>query len=305
MWHLLVAAALALPPAAAPAYMAPRASDIVVSADWLRAHLGDRDLVVLDLTMPAMGDSAYARGHIPGARALDFHTLYAGDGKDGALTMQMLPADSLRHVLEGLGVTDASTIVLYGPSQWMSAVARAFVTLDYVGLGERTHILDGGYDAWTQAGGPTETATPSYGSSALHVAPHRGVIAERDYVTSHLTDPSVTIVDARAPEFYDGSTKGHYATRQGHVPGAHNVYFATLADSVAHRYLTPAAARARFAAAGVPLDRPVVVYCHIGQTASVDYVQLRRLGVPVRLYDGSFEDWSRTTALPITVGNTP
>src|SRR6185437_6008175 len=74
-------------------------------------------------------------------------------------------------------------------------------------------------------------------------------------------------------------------------------YFLTLADSVTDVYLTSDQARARFTAAGVPLDKPVVVYCHIGQTASVDYVQLRRLGVPVRLYDGSFEDWSRTATI--------
>ncbi len=164
--------------------------------------------------------------------------------------------------------------MLYSTSQWISPVARVNVELDNVGLGNRTHILDGGYDAWKAAGGSID-------------------------------EKNMAIVDDRAPEFYDGSARGHSAARAGHIPGAHNVYFLTLADSVKNTYLTPQQARAKLVTAGVLLDRSVVVYCHIGQTASVDYVQLRRLGVPVKLYDGSFEEWSRHTDYPVVMGRLP
>jgi len=277
--------------------------DMVVSAAWLRSHLNDPNLVVLDLTMPDMDSpDPYESGHIPGARKLDFHSIFTGDGSNGALTMQLVAADSLRTVLETLGVSDGSTIVLYSTSRWVSPVARTYVTLDYLGLGDRTHILDGGYDAWKGAGGASETAAPQFARGKLHVTPRGDVVTNGAYVRAHIGDRNMTIVDARAPEFYNGSVKGHSAARVGHVPGARNVYFLTLADSATSVYLTPEQARARFVAAGVPLDKPVVVYCHIGQTASVDYVQLRRLGVPVRLYDGSFEDWSRHKDYPVVSG---
>ena len=296
---LLLASLSAIAPTSHPS---PK-PDLIVTATWLRSHIDDPNLVVLDLTMPGVDSpDPYEAGHIPGARKLDFHAIFTGDGSNGALTMELVPADSLRKVLEALGVSDRSTIVLYSTSRWLSPVARTYVTLDYLGLGDRAHILDGGYDAWKAAGGASEMAAPMVVRGRLHVTTRADVITNGAYVRAHLADRNMTIVDARAPEFYNGSAQGHSASRAGHVPGAHNVYFLTLADSVTDVYLTSDQARARFTAAGVPLDKPVVVYCHIGQTASVDYVQLRRLGVPVRLYDGSFEDWSRHGDYPVVSG---
>lgn len=300
---MLAASLVALLPARSPAH----AADIVVSAQWLKAHLNDADLVVLDLTVTNKNTSpdSYGAGHIPGSRPLPFRSIFTGDGTNGSLSMQLVPPDSLRQVLEGLGVSDRSTIVLYSTAKRLSAVARAYVTLDYLGLGARTRVLDGGYEAWSAAGGAVETAEPNFNRGVLHTTPRLGAVTDGEYVKAHLVDRNLTIVDARAPEFYSGAVLGYSAARTGHIPGAHNVYYLTLADSTTNTYLTPATARAKLVAAGIPLDKPAVVYCHIGQTASVDYVQLRRLGVPVRLYDGSFEDWSRHADYPVATGTAP
>jgi len=45
-----------------------------------------------------------------------------------------------------------------------------------------------------------------------------------------------------------------------------------------------------------------VTYCHIGQQASLGYFVARYLGLTARLYDGSFEEWSRHTELPVATG---
>lgn len=302
MFQLLLLSAIAMTAASHPA----PATDVVVPASWLRTHIRDRHLVVLDVTMSGMETpDAYGSGHIPGARSLDLHSIVTTDVGPNVLTMQLPPVDSLRKVLERLGVSDETTIVLYSTSRWVSPVARAFVTMDYLGLGSHTRILDGGYDAWKAAGGAVDTVTATTVRGSLHLRPRSHVVADANDVRKLLGNDAVTLVDARAPEFYDGTARGHSATRVGHIPGAHNVYFLTLADSASSNYDTPEQARARFEAAGVRLDKPVIVYCHIGQTASVDYVQLRRLGVPVRLYDGSFEDWSRHSDYPVTEGTKP
>ncbi len=302
MFQLLLISAIAITTAGHPA----PSPDIMVSASWLRTHIHDRHLVVLDVTMSGMDTpDPYGSGHIPGAKALDLHSIVTTEEGPSVLTMQIPAVDSLRKVLEGLGVSDGTTVVLYSTSKWVSPTARAFVTMDYLGLGGHTRILDGGYDAWKSAGGAVETATASTVRGSLHLKPRSVVVADAQDVRKLLGSDAVTIVDARAPEFYDGAARGHSAARVGHIPGAHNVYFLTLADSATSNYDTPQQVRARFEAAGVPLDKPVIVYCHIGQTASVDYVQLRRLGVPVRLYDGSFEDWSRHSEYPVTLGAKP
>ena len=297
-----VAAVLACTLAAPAAGAQASRPDIVVDAAWLRTHLNDPDLVVLALDMPggmSGGPAPYAAGHVPGARLLDFHAIEST--VPGGLTMEMLPADSVRRLLESLGVSDRSRILLYGPTAWVSPVARAFVTLDWLGLGDRTSVLDGGLDAWKAAGGAVDTVTPKVARGTLRAGPTRDVIVDGAWVRARLSDPAVAVVDARAPKFYTGAEQGHSAARSGHIPGAANVFYQTLVDSATSRYRPPDEARALFTKAGVPLNRTVVVYCHIGQTASVAYLQARRLGLPVKLYDASFQGWSRDPAYPVVL----
>ena len=56
--------------------------------------------------------------------------------------------------------------------------------------------------------------------------------------------------------------------------------------------------------AGIKQGDQIVSYCHIGQLATVVYFVAKYLGYDARLYDGSFEDWSRRSELPV-IGPTP
>lgn len=315
---LAAAACLLLAPAPATAQARPAAGDagpgdLVVRPDWLRAHLADPGLVVLAVDMPPGGGGnrppGYAAGHVPGARRLDPRTLATGDGDGGTLTMEMVAPDSVRRVLAGLGVSDRSRVVLYGPKAWTTLVARAFVALDHAGLGDRTHVLDGGYEAWTAAGGAADTVVPRVTPGRLAAARPSSVVVDGAWLRARLDDPSLTLLDARDRPFYAGAELGHQAARTGHIPGARNLFYRALLDTARNAFLPADSARALFAAAGAPLDRvapaagrTLVVYCHIGQTASVAYLQARRAGARVRLYDGSFQDWSRRGDFPVAAG---
>jgi len=46
-------------------------------------------------------------------------------------------------------------------------------------------------------------------------------------------------------------------------------------------------------AAGVDRSDKVVVYCRSGPRAALGYLALSQLGADVRLYDGSFAQWSQ------------
>jgi thiosulfate/3-mercaptopyruvate sulfurtransferase len=105
--------------------------------------------------------------------------------------------------------------------------------------------------------------------------------------------PRVRIVDGRAPVFYDGPGMKHddgQTMAAGHLPGAVNVPFNTLVDDGV-RMLPVDSLRAIFRAAGVQPGDTVAAYCHIGQQATTVVLAARLLGHPVRLYDGSMNDW--------------
>src|SRR4029077_14221088 len=84
-------------------------------------------------------------------------------------------------------------------------------------------------------------------------------------------------------------TRPHKA---GHIEGARSVPFSTV--TTADLKLAPEAEIAeRFKHAGVKAGDTVIVYCHVGQQATATLLAARSLGIEARLYDGSFEEWSR------------
>jgi len=283
---------------AASKFLIAGASDapLLVTPTWLSAHLTDPDVVVLNVAQSAR---AYRQGHIPGARFLWVNAIAASNPE---LSFELVPLEQLDSLMEGLGISNSSRIILCGVNGNVSATARTYITLEYLGMGGRTSILDGGFEGWKAAGHPVSTATPNVRRSNFTPHQRTDAIVNFEYVKTHLGAKGVVVIDARAPNFYKGIGGGN--PRPGHIPGAHNVFYATLYDST-DRYLPLDSLRARFEAAGVKSDDDVITYCHVGQTASSAYIAAKLLGHQVHLYDGSFEDWSSREDLPVVVEQKP
>lgn len=288
---LALALALASPITRADAQgRTPNAVPLVVNGDWLATHLTDARQVIIHA---ASSRPEYDAGHVPGARLLLFGT-YAPTLE--GLNSQMAPVAQLDSALEAIGVNDGDRLVIYGqPLQ----VARLLVTLDYLGLKGRASVLDGGIDAWRDAGRQMSREAPTVARGTFTPNVDASVIADIGWVSQNTGSNGVRILDARAPEFYLGYSPGQMP-RAGHIPGAVNIPFSQLTGELTQLRDEPKLSRL-FAAAGVKQGDTVVTYCHIGMQASLLYFAARRLGYNARIFDGSFEEWSKKSELPVVV----
>lgn len=277
---------------AVPADSTPWPASLVVSAEWVASHRTDPGVVLLHV-----GERAgYEREHIPGARYISFEDVARRGAAVGGNTLEMLPPEELRANLERFGVSDDSRIVVYYADEWVSPATRVIFTLDWFGLGDRTTLLDGGIDAWKRRGLPLTSDVQAVPNGKLSSRTPRSIIVDAAWVRANAPGKGIALVDARAPVYYDGPKHGEH--RPGHIPGAVNIPFTVLADD-SLRLTSLAALRERFRAAGVKDGDTVVAYCHIGQQATAVLFAARALGHEVKLYDGSFDDWSRRTELPV------
>ena len=116
---------------------APSPKDVIVSTDWLAAHIAEPDLVVVHVSRK--GDSEAER--IPGSRELSYVDII---GSSGGNRRDLPDATTLKNLFRNLGVSADTRIVLYGDA---TMTARAFYTLDFLGL-KRVSVLDGGLCKW-------------------------------------------------------------------------------------------------------------------------------------------------------------
>lgn len=281
---------------AAPPRPSPGAFGPVVSAEWLSAHLHDRDLVVLHV---GYQQREYDRGHIPGARFLQHQAIAPERGR---VTAEFPGARDALAAFAAVGVGRASRVVVYGEPM---AAARAWATLDWAGLGDRAAVLDGGLDSWHRAGYPTTTEAPA---PAPDVAPPPPPgppdrLVDAEWLAARLADTTVVLLDARPDDEYTGTDGGHGGAHlAGHIPGARQLYWEELLVSSTDRRLRPdGELDSLLQRAGARRDRTLVVYCMIGLRASVLYLAARMLGYDVRFYDGSWQDWSHRH-LPVEPG---
>lgn len=265
---------------------------MIVSTDWLARHLKDDSLVLLQV-----GDKKeYDAAHLPRAQFIQMSDISTPRGK--GLILELPPVDQLKAAFEKLGVTDKSRIVVYFSKDWITPTARVYMTLDYLGLGDRTSILDGGLPAWRAEGKEvtTELSEPKVGRFTPR--PKANLVVDAGWVSANLNKPNVAILDARASKFYTGQEAGQMP-RAGHIPSARNIPFSSLVEDSTNKFKSPDALRGLFSAVGVTPGETVATYCHIGQQASLLYFVARYLGYDAHLYDGSFEDWSHRADLPV------
>jgi len=273
------------------------AKNVLVDADWARAHIDDPNVRFVEVDVDT---SAYDEGHIPGAVAWNW-TSQLSDG----VRRDIVSRENLSKLLSDSGIGPETTIVLYGDNNnWFAA--WAYWQLKLFGV-EDVKILDGGRKYWLAQGLPTTTDIPSFGPTGIDLPlvdlSHR---AFRQEVLDHINRDGAALVDVRSPGEYSGELLApaalpqEGAQRAGHVPGAANIPWATAVREDG-TFKDADELRDLYAAKGITPDKDIIAYCRIGERSSHTWFVLHELlGFDrVRNYDGSWTEYGSLVGVPI------
>jgi thiosulfate/3-mercaptopyruvate sulfurtransferase len=281
----------------------------VVSADELARLLGDPAArarirpvdVRWKLNAPGHGRMAFEAGHLPGAIFLDLDTQLADPDGFGAPGRHPLPYPvAFARLLGDVGIGDESYVVAYDDAGGTIA-ARLWWMLDNLGHRD-VAVLDGGVDAWRDAGFDLSTEPATWPPATIHLRDGWTRTIDRDTLRARL--PDIVLLDARARARYRGDVEP-VDPIAGHIPGAISAPATDNLTGGRLRSGTDLRERFESVAGSRKRRRDVVVACGSGVTAAHAALVMRVAGLrdPL-LYAGSYSDWSRS-GLPVVTGDEP
>ncbi len=261
-------------------------AQILVEAEWLKQHLKDPNLRILDVrvTDPRL-PVGYRMGHIPGALALEpsreFFVM-ANRARD------LAPAEKVAQALGQRGIAQDSTIVIY--DEWTGQLATmTFWVLQVVGHRD-ARILHGGWAMWQKSGGEVSKDIPQLAPVDYRAQPNENARATAEWIQANSSRTDVLLLDARSEGEYE----------MGHIPGAVNLPFDSSLEMQTQMFKDAETLKAQLKAIGATPDKEVVAYCASGARSSHMFATLSLLGYPrIRNYDGSMADWQHIRGLPV------
>ena len=276
---------------------------VLIDPAELQSLMATESVVVIDTRDP----ETYAKGHLPGAvNVRDIFTYLATTDPDGI--------DSLKGKFATLfgaaGLSGKETAVLYEDAlnTGFGQSCRGYFILSYLGY-PKIKVLHGGYQAWAGAGLPVSTAPAMPVAATFPVLPAGDVLVDKDMMLAAVKNGSAALLDVRDVDEWIGTSSSPYGPdfcpRKGRIPGARWIEWYRLMKPGADGPVFKSAdeVRAECLTVGIAPETPVIVYCFKGARASNTYLILKEAGIrDVKIYFGSWNEWSRDPALPIEEG---
>jgi thiosulfate/3-mercaptopyruvate sulfurtransferase len=276
---------------------------VLITPTELAALMKSEPVVLIDTRDP----SAYAAGHLPGAVNLrEIFTFLATSTAEGLSELKQTFAEAFGSA----GLSGEETAVLYeeSMSSGFGQSCRGYFLLSWLRY-PKVRILHGGLSAWTATGLPVSTvaATPAPATFPLPAEPASLMVTKEEMLAA--LDTNVVLLDVRDVDEWIGESSSpygkDYAPRKGRIPGAKWIewYRFMKPSGSGQVFKSPDEILADCRSAGISPKDPVFLYCFKGARASNTYVALKEAGFSdVRMYFGSWNEWSREPGLPIETG---
>lgn len=254
------------------------------------------------------GNNDYRNGHIPGAaHETEFFTYLSMTTPAGLAALR----ETFTGIFSRLGVSENKPVIFYEHKLdgCYGCSCRAYWLLTYLGH-PAVGILDGGFLAWQQDASRAIDSTPASPHPVKFIArPQKTIMATQADVLAAVNNPGAILLDNRdEPEWLGLSSSPYtidFAPRKGRIPGAIWIEWYEFMDRTRRvtAFKTPESIRSLCASRGIHPGQDIIIYCFKGCRAANTYVAMKLSGFTnLRVYFGSWNEWSRDPSLPVSAG---
>lgn len=274
-----------------------------VSTEYLENNLNK--YIILD-TQPNAHD--YFMAHLPNARFLNESTMRAP--KKG-LPAQYNDPEVVAKLFNRAGLDNITPVLVYtakgGFKKWGDGLEQCMMAYSLLRMGHNeVYMLDGGMDKWMSENRETSQKFYEYEDGKFKSEVQKDHFISMAEVKKALESDDTILLDARPGKFYTGS-EGPWI-RNGHIPGAINLPWASLMMDDNKAHLKPVdEIKSKAESVGATKEKLVICSCGTGREATNEFTIFKHLlNYPkVRLYEGSFTEWSSYPENKVVTGPNP
>lgn len=278
----------------------------LITADELlqqQSGLSADTILVFDCRCSLMdaeaGKKAYLQGHIPGAFYADLNKQLSSSHQPGITGRHPLPdRNTWINQVQQWGIRPEYRVVVYDDVGGVFA-ARLWWLLRWIGH-DNTAVLNGGWQAWLEAGGESTKKVPEglersdFDYAALDALTSTIEVEDIDAA-------SQLLLDAREAKRFAGEMEPIDPVA-GHIPGA--ICSPTSGNTNANgEFKSAEELREKFAPVLEAGQKEIVCYCGSGVSAAHNILAMRVAGLDEpSLYVGSWSEWVTDPTRPIASG---
>ncbi len=275
--------------------------ELLVGPETVKANIGKADWVVVD----CRGLKDYAKGHIPGAISL---------GKSCKKALRDTTSRAWRDIskyeklLGKVGISNNTHVVFYyGGMKTINDATVGFWIMEYLGH-TKTHVLNGGLDAWRKAGNRLDNKPVMKPATKYTAKVNANAYGSTDEVLMIANGelPNVQLIDSRTKNENIG--KDIRAIRGGKVPNttiniSHKTTLSKAMNSKTGKletiaYFDPETVSKSFAS--LDKSKRTLAYCQTGTRSTMTYLELRLLGFEdVANWDESWRVYGSQLEYPV------
>ncbi|EAR11865.1 Rhodanese-related sulfurtransferase [Polaribacter irgensii 23-P] len=268
----------------------------LVSVNWLRTHLRDDNLILLDATLEINIQEKHAiqkNQTIPGARYFDINGKFSN--KNASFPNTAPSKEQFEIECQKLGINQTSKIVIFDANGIYSS-PRAWWLFRMMGY-HTVSVLDGGLPEWIKKGfSLVPRALENYALGNFKALPNDDFIKSYQDIINNVNTRSFTVIDARSEGRFNGTEKEpRKHLKSGHIPNSVNIPYPLVLDE--GKFRTTSELKEIFKTP-CPDNKNIIYSCGSGLTACIVMLAgeiLNKKGL--HIYDGSWSEWAELQKL--------